>query len=80
MFVPWSKGSEDPGARRAMPLLKTYDAINIMRIGTQPLELVVLTVPPAATGPRFESDFSLHSALKSFFVRGGLAHDREPTG
>ena len=80
MFVPWSKGSEDPGARRAMSLLKTYDATNIMRIGTQPVELVVLAFLPAATDPRFVSNCSLHSALMSFFMRGGLAHDRDPTG
>ena len=55
--APWSKGSEDPGAERAMSLLKTYNATHIMRIATQPLELFVLAVPPEATDPRFESEF-----------------------
>ena len=54
--APWSRSTEDPGVERAMSLLKTYSASHILRVATQPMELFVLSVPPAVTDPRFEGE------------------------
>jgi len=67
--APWGVGHDDPGAERALSLLKTYDATHVLRLSIRPLELVVFQIPPSAVDARLESEIKVAQRIGQLLFR-----------